>query len=461
MKAVSIFLAGAQNSSRITVSACSLIFLAILVLASYPLSADSELEAANAQGLPLLVAKVNADKQELESLLSEYVRWGGEVTHSQVLDSFHRFRIKGAELGKHRVSSFDRINQYLDWLGKSGTRRIDQIDATDVSADAVVSGSAVDVFVRTDRLLRWWEGWAFVMLERLGPDVAKLKEGDSIAHHRIRRQLDLLGDNLLALQLAAFERQSQIERSHELRDQRLSRSVRLAYMALGIGAALVLALLMLLLHFKAKSASQLQVSNGLLQARVEETHKLAAKLRHNATHDQLTGLYNRHGFVEELERAFEDDSATHGIVFIDLDGFKQVNDTAGHAAGDALLQQISTLLAEQAKHYGIAARFGGDEFVMLLPRCSSGTIKGVASGTCCLLSEMQFDAEGHSFPVAGSFGAVRFEPLTTTAEALMKVVDEACYHSKSRGGGCVAFRTLPADEDHSYLDNVTPLRRAV
>ena len=232
-------------------------------------------------------------------------------------------------------------------------------------------------------------------------------------------------------------------------------------MALGIGAALVLALLMLLLHFKAKSACQLQVSNGLLQAKVEETHRLAAKLRHKATHNQLTALYNRHGFVGELERAFEDDGATHGIVFICPDGFKQVNDTAGHAAGDALLQQISTLLAEQAKPYGIAARFGGDEFAMSLPRYSSDTIQGVADGTCSLLSEMQFDAQGFSFPVAGSFGAVRFEPVNTTAEALMKVVDVACYHSKTLGGGCVVIQTLSADEDHSSPDNVTSLQRAV
>jgi len=461
MKSSPLLSVGAQNSSRITVSACSLIFLTILVWTSYPLSADSGLDSANAQDLPLLVAKVNADQQELESLLSEYVRWGGEVTHSQVLEAFHRFRISGAELVKHRVSSFDRINQYLDWLGKSGIRKLDLIDATDVSADAVVSGSALDVFVRTDRLLGWWEGWAFVVLERLGPDVAKLKEGDAIAHHGIRRQLDLLGDNLLVLQLAAFERQAQIERAHELRDQRLSRNVRLAYTALGIGTALVMALLMLLLHLKAKGTSQLRVSNGLLQAKVEETHRLAAKLRHNATHDQLTGLYNRHGFVEELERAFDDDSASHGIVFIDLDGFKQVNDTAGHAAGDALLQQISSLLEEQAKHYGIAARFGGDEFVMLLPRCSSDTIQAVADCTCALLSEMQFEAEGHTFPVGGSFGAVRFEPVATTAAALMKVVDEACYHSKSLGGGCVMFRTLSADENHYSPENVTSFRRAV
>ena len=145
-----------------------------------------------------------------------------------------------------------------------------------------------------------------------------------------------------------------------------------------MGTALVLSMLVLLLHFKMRAASQLKGANNLLRVEVEEARRLAFKLEHYATYDQLTGLYNRHGFVDELERIFFDDSGTQGIVFIDLDSFKQVNDTAGHAAGDALLQQTGSLLATCAKPYGIAARFGGDEFVMLLLRCSGGTFRGVA-----------------------------------------------------------------------------------
>lgn len=437
---------------------CALIALVMLVVTSYPLSADSEL--VDVQALPLLVAKVNADQQELESLLAEYVRWGGEVTHGQVLQAFEHFRHDGAQLGEHRHLSSDRTNYFLDLLGEPNPQTVDLIDSTDTSAEQTASNSARDVFAKTEHLLLWWEESALLALEHLAPKVSALKEGDAIAHHGIRRQLDLLGDNLLALQLAAFERQAQIERAHELRDQRQSRNVRRAYTALGIGTALVLSMLVLLLHLKVRAAGQLKGANDLLQVKVEEAHSLACKLEHNATHDQLTGLYNRHGFVAELEQAFADKDGTHSIVFIDLDGFKQVNDTAGHAAGDTLLQQIGVLLAAHAKPYGIASRFGGDEFVMLLPRCSVGTFRGVASSTCTLLSAMEFEAEGFRFPVAGSFGAVRFKPTDTTPTELMKIVDEACYESKSQGGGCVVFRSLAIEKATSDADTARSSRRA-
>ena len=437
--------------------ACTLAALAALAALSTQGLADPG--HGNDRGLPLLVATVNVHQQELESLLAEYVRWGGEVTHGQVVAAFQHFRRDGAQLAERHRASADWLGGHLELLGEIDPKAGGGAVETRAGSNGSERESALDSFAKTDRLLEWWDARASVVLDRLGPEIAALEEGDAIVHYGIRRQLDLLGDDLLALQLAAFERQAHIERALEVRDRMLARQVRGAYAALGIGTALVLSMLGYFLHLKARAAGELRSANDRLQVKVEEARRLAGELEHNATHDQLTGLYNRHGFVAELKRTFADAESSHGIVFIDLDGFKSVNDTAGHAAGDALLRRIGALLAGQAGEHGTAARFGGDEFVLLLPRCRAGTLRGVARSACELLSAMDFSHDGRRFPVGGSFGAVRFEPGATTPEALMKSVDEACYESKSRGGGHVVFRTL-SDEGAPGADNVTPIRSA-
>ena len=341
------------------------------------------------RSLPFLVTSVTLQQQELENLLGEYVRWGGETSHLQVLDALDRFGAGATELAGRTDRTALLFEEYLDLMG----------------SDASGADTSLEVaFERTERLLRRWKNRSGTILARIAPDIERLQEGDAIVQHGIRRQLDSLGSDLLALQLAAFERQDQMDAALERSESRLARQVRSAYIVLGIGIVVALSMLGYFFRLKARAASTLAASNERLLSKIEEARQLARQLAFNATHDQLTGLHDRHGFVTELEAIFADVGAAHGIVFIDLDKFKVVNDTCGHAAGDALLQRIGELLSEQARGRGSAARFGGDEFVLLLPRCNLGTLRGVAISICRLLADMDFRHDGQRFAVGGKIG---------------------------------------------------------
>jgi len=403
-------------------------------------------EGQGGRSLPFLVTSVTLQQQELENLLGEYVRWGGETSHLQVLEALDRFGAGATELAVRTDRTALLFEEYLDLMGS---------DASGADTSLPVA------FERTERLLRRWKDRSGTILARIAPDIERLEEGDAIVQHGIRRQLDSLGSDLLALQLAAFERQDRMDAALERSESRLARQVRSAYTVLGIGIVVALSMLGYLFLLKTRAAGILAGRNALLHSKVEEARRLAEQLEFNASHDQLTGLHNRHGFVAELEAVFADVDAPHGIVFIDLDKFKTVNDTCGHGTGDSLLERIGRLLAEQVRSRGTAARFGGDEFVLLLPRCNAGTLRGVAISTCRRLADLDFRHDGRRFKVGGSVGAVLFEATGTTPDALMQIVDEASYESKREGGGRVTLRDLRRCSASSGTEsNITSFRKA-
>ena len=103
---------------------------------------------------------------------------------------------------------------------------------------------------------------------------------------------------------------------------------------------------------------------------VSESRRMMKRLSYSASHDMLTRLPNRHSFEQQLKRLVNDAAAHHSehvLVFIDLDKFKAVNDTAGHAAGDALLRALADLMQQHLRNSDVLARLGGDEFGLLLP----------------------------------------------------------------------------------------------
>lgn len=374
--------------------------------------------------LPLAVTSMTFRQGKFQSTLSEYVRWGGETSRQQLHSAFKEFTLEVTHLSA-MVGHTDRLlTEYDDIL-------------VDVDEPATVAGSdtessisrgayhgnseqsALESFGRTKQLLGQWNDQANSVIDWIGNKVDVLEEGDAILHHNMRRQLDPLGDTLAALQLAALERQGHIDRALVQREQLMAHQIRIGYIAFAVSLLLAFAMLGHFLRQKARTAAELRAANEQLQGKVEEANQLAIQLEYNATRDQLTELHNRHSFAAELDRVFTDITASHGIVFIDLDKFKIVNDTCGHAAGDALLRRIAELLSRHTEGQGIAARFGGDEFVLLLPTCGLGTLRGIANCTCRMLSQMQFKHDDHCFPVGGSFGAVLFEPSSTTPSLLM------------------------------------------
>lgn len=151
-----------------------------------------------------------------------------------------------------------------------------------------------------------------------------------------------------------------------------------------------------------------------------------------ADHDTLTPALNRRAFVHELARTIaycRRHGVSAAVLYLDLDGFKAVNDAYGHPAGDAALIQVAQLLNAQVRESDIVARLGGDEFAVLLLNADqmAGTVK--AQSLTEALEAFEFRHEGHGFRLGGSFGVRAFEGQTE-AEAWLAEADAAMFVRK-------------------------------
>lgn len=170
-----------------------------------------------------------------------------------------------------------------------------------------------------------------------------------------------------------------------------------------------------------------------LQGRIDEA---TAQLAHQALHDPLSGLPNRRAFEQALEEAVNrsrraGDQAT--LCFIDLDRFKIVNDTCGHAAGDELLKSIARMIAHRVRTGDLISRIGGDEFALILHDCSADDARRLAEDLREAVSTFRFHWEGRRFSVGASVGLVRVDGRVSSASELLVAADLACYAAK-RGG---------------------------
>jgi diguanylate cyclase (GGDEF)-like protein/PAS domain S-box-containing protein len=168
---------------------------------------------------------------------------------------------------------------------------------------------------------------------------------------------------------------------------------------------------------------------------VTEERKLAQQLSHQATHDTLTGLVNRLEFERRLSHLL--DSANphvpHALLYLDLDQFKVVNDTCGHAAGDDLLRQISALLRTKLRAGDTLARLGGDEFGVLLEHCSVIEAKRIANSLRELLQGFRFGWNDRSFTIGVSIGLVPITQAGETLAGVFSAADSSCYAAKEKG----------------------------
>ena len=184
-----------------------------------------------------------------------------------------------------------------------------------------------------------------------------------------------------------------------------------------------------------RSAGRISGSVLVLHDMTQERQYIA-NLSWQATHDALTGLANRREFEYRLEQALhqlERQSARHSLMFLDLDQFKLVNDTCGHAAGDELLRHICTLLQSGLREGDTLARLGGDEFGILLENCSDEAAERVAEGLRRTVQNLHFVWKGRPFVTTVSIGLVHLGQVTTTLEASLRAADMACYMAKEKG----------------------------
>lgn len=161
-----------------------------------------------------------------------------------------------------------------------------------------------------------------------------------------------------------------------------------------------------------------------------------ANLSWQATHDALTGLANRREFEYRLELALAGlahQSARHAVMFLDLDQFKLVNDTSGHAAGDELLRHICAVLQQGIREGDTLARLGGDEFGILLEHCAPGAAEKIAEGLRQTVESLHFVWKGRPFMTTVSVGLVHVSNTPTTLEASLRAADMACYMAKEKG----------------------------
>jgi len=169
---------------------------------------------------------------------------------------------------------------------------------------------------------------------------------------------------------------------------------------------------------------------------ITQQKKIEAQLRQQATHDALTHLANRQEFEARAELAISkafSHQLTGAIIFIDLDRFKPVNDTAGHAAGDELLKRIASLLSNNIRDRDLLARIGGDEFTVLLEDCPIYKAQQIAENMRQAVEEFVFVYGEHSFSIGLSAGIASFGELDDKLSTIVNVADNACQIAKNSG----------------------------
>ncbi len=168
---------------------------------------------------------------------------------------------------------------------------------------------------------------------------------------------------------------------------------------------------------------------------VSQIQEMAQQLTWQASHDALTGLVNRREFERRLGGLIEAaraDNKPHALLYMDLDNFKTVNDTCGHAAGDELLRQLTTVMQARMRGSDTLARIGGDEFGSLLESCPLDQAVRIANGLREAVRDFRFVWQDKTFGIGVSTGLVTIDG-TESVSRLLASADATCYEAKSKG----------------------------
>jgi diguanylate cyclase (GGDEF)-like protein/PAS domain S-box-containing protein len=199
---------------------------------------------------------------------------------------------------------------------------------------------------------------------------------------------------------------------------------------------------------------------------LEARREAEAQATFLAYHDRLTGLPNRALLEEQLTRDLtraRRSGVPVALLYFDLDNFKLVNDSLGHAAGDAVLRETAQRVSELTRGGDVLARQGGDEFLLLLD-CGDGDpceVAQVAGDRIAAALERPFEISGAEFHVGASIGVALFPEHASDPESLFMCADSAMYQAKRAGGGTVAFYEHEANDARQRLSLTSRLRRAI
>ena len=200
---------------------------------------------------------------------------------------------------------------------------------------------------------------------------------------------------------------------------------------------------------------------------VTRARTLQKELAQMATQDALTGLPNRSAFehaLAEICAVGRVEGRGHALCFLDLDRFKIVNDTAGHAAGDVLLREVGRVIREQMRRQDRVARLGGDEFGILLADCAVDDARQIAERLLDRIGRVRFSWDGRVYEVGASIGIAPIDGDTPLAADVMSRADVACYAAKAAGRNRVSVYH-PSEGDarrhHNELHTAAGIRAAL
>jgi diguanylate cyclase (GGDEF)-like protein/PAS domain S-box-containing protein len=179
---------------------------------------------------------------------------------------------------------------------------------------------------------------------------------------------------------------------------------------------------------------------------VTERKEALELLRVQATRDFLTGLWNRAAILDllekELNRSRREETAV-SLAFIDLDHFKRINDTYGHQAGDAVLRAVSDKMRAMMRPYDLVGRYGGEEFLIVMPGCDEPNLRKLCERLRGILAETSIEYEKKTISWTVSVGAAMANPaMKTEAELLLRAADLALYRAKTDGRNRVELATV-------------------
>jgi diguanylate cyclase (GGDEF)-like protein len=184
------------------------------------------------------------------------------------------------------------------------------------------------------------------------------------------------------------------------------------------------------------------VSYGIVHVSFQNNRRLSEDLRNQATHDALTGLPNRRFLIAWMEYALahaKRESGKVAMCFIDLDGFKQINDRFGHEVGDRVLQSAAMCFRRLLRESDFVARFGGDEFVVVVSKAGDRLALARLADRIILALDEGMDVPIGDLAVSCSIGIACFPDDAVTLDDFLRKADKAMYQAKKQGKGCHAF----------------------
>ncbi|MGB8644396.1 MAG: diguanylate cyclase [Anaerolineae bacterium] len=185
-----------------------------------------------------------------------------------------------------------------------------------------------------------------------------------------------------------------------------------------------------------QAEERLRQANERLQAQLAEIQSLQEQLREQAIRDPLTGLFNRR-YLHEASRSIlasaERTGGAVAVVLFDIDHFKQLNDTSGHGAGDTVLQAVGQLVRTLTREMDVACRYGGEEFLVVMPNAEVGTAAERAEALRAACQALHVEYEEHALGFTVSAGVAAFPAHGENLEAVIRAADGALYAAKEGG----------------------------